>query len=177
MTQKLYFDDPDVGPARETSHPRFIAFAPDEFYYDCTDEFSPFGNDDGADTLAGLEEWYQEGGEGSVANFLSDFLEGWSLPVPREELKHDTAFREVWLSRDHMNERYWAGECRAALAAAFGQLKIAGEIEPAVRAEGLAALANLLWLNARASELQGNDEALAHEKARFETMQVALQRS
>jgi len=34
----------------------------EEFYYDCTDEFSPFGNDDGADTLSSLEEWYQENG-------------------------------------------------------------------------------------------------------------------
>jgi uncharacterized protein YfeS len=60
MSTILYFDDPDVGLARETSHPTFARIAAQDFYYDCGDDFSPFGSDDGSDTLAALEEWYQE---------------------------------------------------------------------------------------------------------------------
>lgn len=60
MSTIQYFDDPEVGLARETSHPAFVRIATQDFYYDCGDDFSPFGNDDGSDTLAALEEWYQE---------------------------------------------------------------------------------------------------------------------
>ena len=51
-----YFFDSEDGPAKETSHPNFVKSMESEFYYDCTDDFSPFGNDDGADLLYNLED-------------------------------------------------------------------------------------------------------------------------
>ena len=74
MTAHLYFDDPEEGLARNTSHPAFVRVAPQDFYYDCGDDFSPFGSDDGFDTLAALEDWYREGAHQSATGM--DFLQG-----------------------------------------------------------------------------------------------------
>ena len=62
--KELYFDDEEVGIDRKTSHPNFIKAFTDEFYYDCTDEEAPFGNDNGADTLYELEDYYKNGNNG-----------------------------------------------------------------------------------------------------------------
>lgn len=148
MTSVHYFDDPESGLSPQTSHPRFVELAPDAFFYDVCDDFSPFGSDDGNDTLAFLEDWYRDGGkDNEILLFLEDFLDSWDLPVPDEMLSADKATLEKWLAEDRMNERYLGAECRATVAAAFGQLKIAGRAEPAIRDEALAALQCQMRLN------------------------------
>lgn len=147
----LHFDDPEEGLARETSHPRFVQLAGEDFYYDVGDDFSPFGNDDGSDTLAALEDWYRdEGGNGKVAGFLQEMLADWDFGVPASMHRADADVREKWLAEDDMHETYLQSECRARVATAFGQLKIAGEIDADVRDEALAAIACQLALNERA---------------------------
>ncbi len=148
MQTDHYFDDPDEGLARETSHPRFRALAQDDFYYDCTDEFSPFGNDDGADTLSFLEEHYQEGGTSDqVPEFIADLIEGWDFGLPPDIIAADEARTAAWLALNHMHESYLQSVCDAHVATAFGQLKITGKINPAIRAGGLAALSCHVRLN------------------------------
>nr|GFD09025.1 hypothetical protein [Tanacetum cinerariifolium] len=79
--QTLYVDDEEQGLAPETSHPRFAAVAREDFWYDCADDFSPFGNDTGNDTLRFLEEWITEhGADANVADFIRNLLhEQWEL--------------------------------------------------------------------------------------------------
>ena len=43
----IYLDDLEVGLHRLTSHPKFREHFTDDLYYDCTDEFAPFGSDEG----------------------------------------------------------------------------------------------------------------------------------
>ena len=59
--KETYFDDEEIGTDRKTSHPNFVEAFNDNFYYDCTDEEAPFGNDNGADTLYELEDYYRNG--------------------------------------------------------------------------------------------------------------------
>jgi uncharacterized protein YfeS len=56
VRERLCFDDPEEGPSRDTSHPEFVRVCDDELFYDCTDDFAPSGNDDGADALGALED-------------------------------------------------------------------------------------------------------------------------
>ena len=133
MSSPLYFDDPEIGLSRSTSHPAFVRVAAEDFYYDCGDDFSPFGNDDGSDTLAALEEWYQEQTGGKPAKtlrFLRQQLSDWDLPVPKDMLAHDDAAKAQWLANDDMNQSYLRSVCRAHVATAFAQLKIMGSIDP-----------------------------------------------
>lgn len=80
MDSALYFDDSEEGVAHATSHPVFSKFAKEDFYYSAGDDFSPFGNDTGHDTLRFLEEWYQERRAGEkAATFLRKMIEEWGF--------------------------------------------------------------------------------------------------
>ncbi len=148
MQADHYFDDPEEGLARATSHPRFQALAQDDFYYDCSDDFSPFGNDDGADVLAYLEDLYQEGGsDAQVPAFIADLIEGWDFGVPPKLIGADQAAVAAWLAEDHMHEAYLQGVCNAWVATAFGQLKITGKVLTEIRSGALAAIACQVRMN------------------------------
>jgi len=57
---RLYFDDEDYGPHRKTSHPHFVRYLTDGFYYDCGNEEAPFGSDEGSDALYELEQAFRK---------------------------------------------------------------------------------------------------------------------
>jgi uncharacterized protein YfeS len=172
-----FFDDENEGLSRSTSHPNFVAVAPEDFYYDCADDFSPFGNDDGSDTLASLTEWYREGGhDAKIMRFLKGLLADWDFGLPRNIIRADHAVVETWLLGNEMNDTYLQSECRARVATAFGQLKIVGTVIPELLDEADASLTRLLWLNARAVTVY---PAWAHGSAdhtSLVTMQSALRK-
>lgn len=47
------------GIDKDLAHERAIALIPEEFFWDCTDEFAPFGSDEGDTALAEYREWKQ----------------------------------------------------------------------------------------------------------------------
>jgi uncharacterized protein YfeS len=154
MPKLLYFDNLDEGISRQTSHPRFIELASADFYYDCTDDFSPFGNDDGHDVLFSLEDWYRDGGRSTkIVQFLNHLLVDWGLGVPKNLFRANPDVIESWLSEDGMNETFLLSECRACVATAFGQLKITGEVDPKIVLESLVAISCQLYMNERARRI------------------------
>lgn len=101
-----------------------------DFYYDCADEFSPFGNDSGNDTLSSLEEWYQERNAGAkAATFLRNLLTNdWEFDAAYLSVSDLTQLDAM--SRD---EQLLNGEIdKAIIATAFGQFKIAGQADKAI---------------------------------------------
>lgn len=136
MRESLYIDDPELGLSPDTSHPTFVTLAPASFYEE-GEEFTPFGNDDGNDTLRGLEDWYSaNGGDADVAAFLTELLAEWDLGVPRGIADAPDAELIAWLGEDDMYEVYVTSEAKARVAAALGELKVTGKISPAVATEG-----------------------------------------
>lgn len=142
---QIFLDDREEGLSTETSHPAFVAVAP-EWFYDQGDPRTPFGGDDGHDTLRDLEQWYATGGDddhapGRVAALLGD----WDL-VPEEVWGRDSVGVTAWLDQDESHVRYLHGEVNARIAGALGQFKIIGWIHPALRswAEEALAMAGLL---------------------------------
>jgi uncharacterized protein YfeS len=177
MQPSHYFDDPETGLSRETSHPRFVELAPEDFYYDCVDDFSPFGSDDGNDTLSALEEWYRDGGDdGQVSTFLNELLEDWDFGLPGNLIRADAEAIEKWLAIDDMHENYLQAECRARVATAFGQLKITGRIAPDILDESLAAIRCQLWINERARTHYPKWEFADEAHASLVKMQAVLKR-
>lgn len=180
MTVHLYFDDPEEGLARSTSHPAFVQLAPQDFYYDCGDDFSPFGNDDGNDTLTALEAWYQEQPESKALKamrFLRQQLSDWDLPVPGDMLTRDDAAKAKWLALDDMNHTYLQSVCRACVATAFGQIKITGEIDADVLKEARLALSCLQWLNTVARSQYPDWKYADQESEYFVLMKAALEQA
>ena len=171
----LYFDDPEEGLDRATSHPAFMQLAPEDFYYDQADDFSPFGSDDGHDTLSALQDWYREGAHPSATgmDFLQSLLASWDFPIPADMLTQSDAAKTQWLAQG-MNDSWMASVCRARVATAFGQIKISGRVDAAVREQGLLALDNLLFLNERARRVYPDWEYAEHDAERLRTMHAAL---
>ena len=132
MATDLYFDDTEgEGPSRETSHPKFVARLTAEFYYDCTDEFSPFGNDDGAEALASLEEWYQDNGNlKKPLKFLKELIaENWGF-----ETKYLKLADQARILRINEEEEFMFDTVdHAIIATAFGQYKIEGNLNDELR--------------------------------------------
>ena len=178
----LYFDDEEEGLARETSHPFFVEHANAEFYYDSADDFSPFGNDSGSDTLSSLTEWYQERNAGTKATtFLRELIvDAWGFDVAYLDSKN-LAQLEV----AEPNERMLNAETdKAIIATAFGQFKIAGQADKAmIRMAAVAfsrqrhyaqiamARESNTWEHgeeylARLDAMEANLTAMAHKKAR-----------
>ena len=170
--QKFYFDSPDGGVlARETSHPHFTTNMTAAFYYDCTNDFSPFGNDDGADLLAKLEEFYQETkGKDSITKWLFDTIDGFGFKYA--SVGCSTIMDEPTLQ--HLQEEdplYLECMNNAIIAAAFGQIKITGQVDNALKELAAMAIKRQLLMN----ELFGMDAADEHNRY-LNQMQADLSR-
>lgn len=154
----IYLDNSDEGLSPETSHPAFVAVAPPEFY-DESDDFTPFGSDDGNDALRDMEAWYEaevKFGKGAQAadpmEFLTDLVAGWGFNLPSDALDLDPAALVARASADQQFETEVLAVSRARISAALGQLKITGAISPALLLEGRRGLRSLKILTADTSQ-------------------------
>ena len=126
--RKIYITDEETGLSPETSHPNFKKIAED-FFYSCTDEFSPFGNDSGNDVLSMLEEYFTEGNWFPIKYFFDGVVQSWGLPVPKD--MKDLTKRKLnnWLAKDEYHETYLFADLQMRIAMAFAELKICGRID------------------------------------------------
>jgi uncharacterized protein YfeS len=104
-----------------------VSHATADFYYDLGGEFSPFGNDAGADMLFHLQDWFDESSqEEDVTSFLLEFLEA-NHPGNIEyiNLREPHQLKEV----DTAKQIYYDDIDQFIIVAAFGQCKISGVID------------------------------------------------
>ena len=70
-----YVDVEDYSPHILTSHPIFRRYFSDAIYYDCADEFAPFGNDSGNDVMWMLSDRVRKYARYSVNSFIEALIE------------------------------------------------------------------------------------------------------
>jgi uncharacterized protein YfeS len=144
----FYFDDPDgEALAKETSHPNFVQTLTEEFYYDCTDDFSPFGNDDGADLLFNLEDWYREKkGKGNILKWMFNKIDECGFTYASEGCAK--ILDQPTLDQLEEEDPDFLGTMdNMIIAAAFGQFKISGEINKDLKELALIAIKRQQLLN------------------------------
>ena len=61
----------------EDFHPRAREILDDPFFWSCTDDFSPNGNDTGADLLEGYRDWLKSHKDGQPVRFLESLARQW----------------------------------------------------------------------------------------------------
>ncbi|MFX3635629.1 MAG: WGR domain-containing protein [Candidatus Pristimantibacillus sp.] len=130
---RLYFDDSEVGLHRKTSHPRFANHFAAEFYYDCGDEDSPFGNDEGSDTLHSLEEQMKKKGLGmDVDAFPQKLIElDWDMLYVAPDQRNEEELKQLLAGPPLdgiANDMLLLLNDQVIVAAAFGQIKITGNL-------------------------------------------------
>lgn len=147
LNNHLYFDIADWGPHRLTSHPLFRQYFADDLYYDCGDEDAPFGSDEGNDTLWELQNILRKKQDVDFADFPRWMIEDeWGLTyLPPQSGQTDEQLLE--LAAQSYNglpgDMELLNTVQVILAAAFGQLKIVGQLDEAL--QSLAFLALERW--------------------------------
>ena len=136
----LYFDDDETGLHPLTSHPRFRAHFKDEFYYDCVNEETPFGSDEGSDTLAHIEEDMRKNKALDFAAFPKKIIETyWDMDyIPATDLSKEAI--EKLVKADEMN---LIQSDMVTYATAFAQIKIMGKLDQGLKAAALNAMNRL----------------------------------
>lgn len=124
-----------TGLTPSTSHPAFVAVAPESFY-DEADAFAPFGSDSGHDALGRLEDWYMtaSAADGEVPAFLINMLADFGDQIPAGLWSSDSGVARAWAATG--DDTFVAAAAQKAVAVAIGQLKIRGHITSAVRRIG-----------------------------------------
>ena len=127
-----FLDTDEEGLSPATSHPAYVAAAPDWFWSE-DDPRAPFGSDAGHDTLSALHEHFREGGsDAHVPGCVASLIEDWRL-VPEEIWDSSQAEIVAWLDADDDHVGFLHAEVNAYIAAACGQFKTSGWIHPALR--------------------------------------------
>lgn len=125
-TMSIFLTDPDAGLSPDTSHPRFVELAPERFYSEL-DEFSPFGNDSGADVLEALEELAEsDGGDIDARGALDEILSDWDLGITPALFDAADDDVRIWITGNPDEEHALVCEAQARIAAAVALAKITG---------------------------------------------------
>jgi uncharacterized protein YfeS len=103
-------------------HPDARRVLDEPFYWDCSNDFAPNGNDTGADLLADYRKWLRRNPTGDPIVFYQHLIRQWGFP---SELSSDI-------------DRTVADE--AAVALAFAEFKLRADCRPAVAALARAAI-------------------------------------
>lgn len=152
----LYFDDEEYGLNPLTSHPIFRQyFADEDTYYNECDEETPFGSDDGADTLYSLQEAFRKA-RPVLQDFIRHVIEGeWGfpcLPPVAEQSDADLKAQAEQETDGLQGVHYLLAHDRATLATILGAIKISGSVDSRAditaalaTAERIDRLAQLLW--------------------------------
>lgn len=127
----LYLDDPEIGPHPLMANPAFMQHFQEDFYLDCTDEFAPFGSDEGADVLDMF-------GEALRKEQDFDFLEG-AYAVLSDWLEEDISTPDDWMLN---GDRFVCDV--VILASAFASIKLTGRITDALKRSAHEALTTIV---------------------------------
>jgi uncharacterized protein YfeS len=121
----------------DAAHPYAARLLTDEFFWDCVDENTPFGNDTGADALEFFREWREEHPRANALEFLGRILgevfevpdAHWNTvePVQVQALLDESEY-DVCVRDD------------ALIAVAFGQIVLEGQADAEIKRRALLAL-------------------------------------
>ncbi|MEM6844704.1 MAG: WGR domain-containing protein [Bacteroidota bacterium] len=133
----IYLDDEEIGPHPLTSHPEFRENFKADFYYSCFDEETPFGSDEGSDTLAQIAEDLRKVKTIDFTTFPEKILETYwgMIYLPAEDISRKAV--ENLVKTDKLN---LIQSDMVTFATAFAQIKITGQIDKRLKILALNAM-------------------------------------
>jgi len=129
--KNFYIDDEEEGVARKTCHPNFNSVLKNDLYINIIDELSPFGNDEGWETLRALEKWYlnEYNDDSLILDFITDYSTinwGWSeVDLPKLQILDINKINEI----QKEEEDFLVIFPQIVIATGFGQFKITGRMD------------------------------------------------
>ncbi len=153
-------------------HKRFSNLLVQDFYYNHNDEFSPFGTDDGLETLLALQDWIEKNGQlADAREFLEKHLtENWG--VDASHLLESDYNKIINISMHNPVEI--PSVDAAVIATTFGQLRLEGKINPELLELGEIALNREQFLVGREDLLPLEEHEAVLYKNRLKAMSSDL---
>ena len=138
---RFYFDNEEYGLHCKTSHPHFVRYLNNDFYYDCGDEEAPFGSDEGSDVLYELEQAFRKNADLDTLTFPQKLIcEYWGMDYLPPQIDQ-TAESIAELCKQQETEVYQSD--KVIIATAFGSIKITGRLKPELQQLALLAIQRL----------------------------------
>jgi uncharacterized protein YfeS len=120
-------------------HPQARERLADPFFWDCTDEHAPHGNDTGADILEAFRTWRRRNRDTPAAGFLPVILKRWEFADPVER-----SLRTPMAQWKRKDEDALTLYDEATVAVAFAQLKLEAQCDADVAEAARQSLARQL---------------------------------
>lgn len=162
-----YFDDEEIGLHPKTSHPHFREhFTNEDLYYNCGDEETPFGSDEGHDTLYELADTIRKKNSIDFDDFPRYLIENiWDMKyIPVGEIDEDTIKRLI--EKDEMN---LIQSDMVTYASAFAQIKITGYVNRKLKDNAIKAMERkLVWVNLQGYEFSEISATMIKDLSSFE---------
>jgi uncharacterized protein YfeS len=111
---------------------------PDDFFWECANEYGPVGNDDGADVLNAYRRWRKRNNPIGRNDFFGRFLRSWGLPSDGWQSINSRQLNE---QSDFINQHIYRSANRAMIAFAFVQIMVDGNLDRDIRDKALVAIA------------------------------------
>jgi uncharacterized protein YfeS len=128
-----HHEDWELAP--ENAHPYAQDIMKEDWYWDCGDDYSPFGNDTGADTLHFYSKSVASDTHIRGDDFLNALLDSWGFD-PHWELTDNESVKRVLETEPYGID---SGD-DAAIAVAFAQLLLQGSVEIQSRDRALSSI-------------------------------------
>lgn len=126
----------------EDYHPDARRLLDDPFYWECSDDFAPHGNDAGADLLSLYKSWLGQNSAADSMVFFRDLMSRWECSEPLNDQSELDEYDE------------------AAIALPFAELKYCGVCSPAAVSSALAAILRQGVAAAKSHNWSSKDEYL-----------------
>lgn len=130
-------DDEDrYGVDQELAHPRARELVPEEFFWDCADEWAPFGSDEGDTALVEFRDWRRNQPRSPILECLQWTIE--SVGEMEFSEYSDAILSEELIARQIADEafddqQYIFTVDVSVLATGFGQLLDEGRIDTSAK--------------------------------------------
>lgn len=133
----IYVDDDEIGLHPKTSHPHFVAHFTADFYYDCADEETPFGSDEGSDCLYSIEERLRKNPKLDFSAVSCAIIEkDWGMCyLPADDLSPEKVAQLAKKQQMDMQQ-----SDMVTYAAAFAQIKTTGKLNAGLKQQALNAI-------------------------------------
>ncbi len=120
--------------SKKVAHPKALVLMKDDFYWNCADDNSPFGNDNGADALNAYRKWRAVNPAANPMVLVKDVLKNFQAPLHRWQMITPDTFHV--LLDDYVMD---TGD-DTIIGIAFGQLLFEGKVALSLKDLALVAL-------------------------------------
>lgn len=159
-------EDERYGIQKEYAHPRAIELIPEEFFWDCVDEFAPFGSDEGDMALSEYRQWRADNPDAPLKECLQWVIESVGemdfQEYDRSILNKDLIKKQ--LSDDEFDDQQYIDTLDiSVIGTGFGQLVDEGKIDQDCKEIIQLAIDRQLTKNEAGMELDLLDKDLCQE--------------